>query len=158
MKQSIKRGLGFGITSGVITTIGLMIGLYSSTNSKLAILGGIITIAIADALSDSLGIHISEESVNKNKKRIWQSTFSTFIFKFLTAIIFVIAILIFPLKIGILINLILGIIILTLFSYKIAKNQKEKPLKIITEHLSIAILVIIITFFLGKLISHIGLI
>ena len=28
MKPSIKIGFGFGITSGVITTLGLMIGLY----------------------------------------------------------------------------------------------------------------------------------
>ncbi len=40
----------------------MIVGLNSGTNSKNIVLGGIITIAIADALSDALGIHISEEN------------------------------------------------------------------------------------------------
>ena len=62
MIESIKTGITFGITSGAITTLGLMIGLYSGTNSRGVVIGGILTIAIADSLSDALGIHISEEA------------------------------------------------------------------------------------------------
>ena len=65
IKDSIKKGLGFGLTSGIITTLGLIIGLSAGTHSKIAVIGGILTIAFADALSDSLGIHISEESTKK---------------------------------------------------------------------------------------------
>ena len=80
MKHSKKIGISFGLTSGLITTLGLMTGLYSGTNSKLVVIGGILTIAFADSLSDSLGIHISEESENKHThKEIWESTFFTFI-------------------------------------------------------------------------------
>ncbi|MFO0733191.1 MAG: hypothetical protein U0361_19945 [Nitrospiraceae bacterium] len=39
------------------------------THSKSAVVGGIVTIAIADAL-DALGIHIAEES--KNNGRRWR--------------------------------------------------------------------------------------
>ena len=39
-----------------------MIGLYSGTNPRGVVIGGILTIAIADSLSDALGIHISEEA------------------------------------------------------------------------------------------------
>ena len=59
MEHSLKVGFSFGITSGIITTLGLMVGLNSSTNSKVAVIGGILIIAIADAFSDALGIHIS---------------------------------------------------------------------------------------------------
>ena len=47
MRLSLKIGFSFGLTSGVITTLGLMVGLHSGTNSKLAVMGGILTIAIA---------------------------------------------------------------------------------------------------------------
>jgi len=47
----MNSGLSFGVTSGVITTFGLMIGLYSGTNSRLAVVGGILIIAFADAFS-----------------------------------------------------------------------------------------------------------
>lgn len=56
-----------------------MIGLYSGIYSKLVVLSGILTIAIADAVSDALGIHISEESENKHTSReIWDQLFLPF--------------------------------------------------------------------------------
>ena len=79
MRHSLKVGLCFGLTSGIITTLGLMMGLYSGTNSKLVVIGGILVIAIADSFSDALGIHMSEESENKHTTReVWESTISTF--------------------------------------------------------------------------------
>lgn len=71
MKISIRKGLGFSLTSGIITTLGLIIGLNAGTGSKIVIIGGILTIAIADALSDSLGVHMSEESGSKRTKKIY---------------------------------------------------------------------------------------
>ena len=61
MRESIKTGVGFGLTSGIITPLALMVGLTYGTNLKTAVIGGLITIAIADAFSDALGIHIAEE-------------------------------------------------------------------------------------------------
>ena len=52
MKRSLKSGFGFGITSGIVTTLGLIVGLSSGTHSELAVIGGILSIAIADGLSD----------------------------------------------------------------------------------------------------------
>jgi hypothetical protein len=49
MKDSIRTGISFGLTSAVITTLGLMVGLHSGTHSKIVVLAGILTIAIADA-------------------------------------------------------------------------------------------------------------
>ncbi len=149
MNDALKTGLGFGITSAIITTLGLIVGLDVATNSKLAVIGGIITIAIADAMSDSLGIHISQEFSQKNKKQIWFSTLYTFLAKFFVAILFIGPIIIFNLKIGVIINIILGLLLLSIFSFFVAKNNKENVIHAIFEHISIAILVIIITYFVG---------
>ena len=147
-------GFSFGLTSGIITTLGLMVGLHSGTHSKLIVLGGILTIAIADAFSDALGIHISEESENKHiTKEIWQSTISTFISKFVFALTFVIPVLLFELSTAIVVSIIWGLLILSILSYRIAKEQKAKPWKVIAEHLIIALVVIVITHYLGDWIS-----
>ena len=96
MRHSFKIGFSFGLTSGIITTLGLMVGLHSGTHSKLAVIGGILTIAIADSLSDAMGIHISEESENKHTTReIWESTIATFASKFVFALSFMIPVLLF---------------------------------------------------------------
>ncbi len=58
MKESLKGGLSFGTTSGIITTLGLIVGLSAGTHSTLAIVGGILSIAIADGLSESMSMHI----------------------------------------------------------------------------------------------------
>lgn len=150
MEHSLKVGFCFGLTSGIITTLGLMVGLHSGTHSKLVVLGGILTIAIADAFSDALGIHISEESENKHtSKEIWKSTFSTFLSKFVFALTFVVPVLLFELSTAIIASIIWGLSILSILSYCIAREQKAKPWKVILEHLVIALIVISITHLVG---------
>ena len=98
-KESLRTGFCFGLTSGIITTLGLMVGLNSGTGSKLAVIGGILTIAVADAFSDALGIHISEESENAHSTReVWESTVFTFASKFLVAMTFIVPVLLFDLR------------------------------------------------------------
>ncbi len=155
MKHSVKKGFSFGLTSGIITTLGLIIGLNSSTHSTKVIIGGILVIAIADALSDALGIHISEESEGQHTdKEVWEATAYTFLSKFIFALTFVIPILLLPLSTAIIASIIWGLSLMTIFSFYVAKQQKIKPYRIILEHLTIAILVIAITHFVGDLVVN----
>jgi VIT1/CCC1 family predicted Fe2+/Mn2+ transporter len=156
MKISIRKGLGFGLTSGIITTLGLIVGLNSGTHSKSVVFGGILIIAIADALSDAMGIHISEEAGHKDtsKKELWESTISTFGFKFIFALSFVIPILLFNLSTAIIVSVIWGLSLLAGFSYYIARKQGTSTKKAVIEHLVIAVVVIIITNFVGKWINQ----
>ncbi|MBZ9569766.1 hypothetical protein KJA16_02485 [Patescibacteria group bacterium] len=154
MRESFKTGLSFGLTSGIITTLGLMVGLHSGTHSKLAVIGGILTIAIADAFSDALGIHISEESEAKHtEKEIWESTISTFLSKFLFALVFIIPVLRFKLSTAIMISVIFGMLMVGILSFNIANEQKVKPWKAVVEHLIVTLLVIVITHYIGDWMS-----
>lgn len=156
IKHSLKIGFSFGSTSGIITTLGLMVGLHSGTHSELVVLGGILTIAIADAFSDALGIHISEESEAKHTPReIWTSTVSTFLAKFVFALMFIIPILLLPLSTAIIVSVVWGLSLLGILSFYIAKEQKIKPWKAIIEHLIIALVVITITHHVGGWIGSI---
>jgi VIT1/CCC1 family predicted Fe2+/Mn2+ transporter len=150
MKDSLRTGFTFGLTSAVITTLGLMVGLQSGTHSRIVVLAGILTIAIADAFSDALGIHVSEEAENKHTtKQIWAATISTFLAKFLFAMTFVLPVILFTLSTAIVVSLIWGLSILSLLSYIIAKTQNEPPWKIVAEHLLISIVVISLTHWVG---------
>jgi VIT1/CCC1 family predicted Fe2+/Mn2+ transporter len=154
VKHSIKTGLTFGATSGIITTLGLMVGLHSGTHSKLVVMGGIITIAIADAFSDALGIHVSEEAENKHSAReIWESTISTFLFKFTFAFTFIIPVYFLELSTAILVSVTWGLLLLSILSCRLALGQNKEPWKIVLEHLVIAVMVITITHFVGDWVS-----
>ena len=150
MKEIFKKGFSFGLTSGTITTLGLIIGLHSGTHSKLVVLGGILTIAIADAFSDALGVHISEEYENKKTtKEVWASTIATFVSKFFFALTFVIPVVFLPLELAIYVSLLWGLLMIGLLSYKMAKAQNNGVWKVIGEHLFIFFLVMVITHAVG---------
>ncbi|MBU2638371.1 MAG: hypothetical protein KJ955_05330 [Nanoarchaeota archaeon] len=157
MNHSVKKGFSFGLTSGIITTLGLMVGLEASTESKLAVLGGIIAIAVADAFSDALGMHVSEEAELKHtSKEIWQSTFATFISKFVFAMTFAVPVLLFSLSTAVIIGVAWGILVIGAYSIYLAKKQKIKPYKAVIEHVGIAILVVIATHYLGHFVQTLG--
>ena len=154
MRHSFKTGFSFGLTSAIITTLGLMVGLHSGTRSRLAVIGGILIIAIADAFSDALGIHVSEESESVHTpKEIWEATGSTFISKFIVAITFVVPVMFLDLGVAIIVSITWGLALLSIFSFYLARLQKEKPWKVVGEHVLIAITVIIATHFAGELIA-----
>lgn len=154
MNKSLITGISFGLTSGIVTTLGLIVGLHSGTHSRIAVIGGILTIAVADAFSDALGIHISQESQNQHSPReIWQSSLATFIAKLLFAITFLIPVLYFELTLAIIISVIWGLLILGVFSFFIAKQNKENSVHVVLEHLGIGLLVVLVTHLVGDALS-----
>ncbi|HAH04032.1 TPA: hypothetical protein DCL28_00535 [Candidatus Komeilibacteria bacterium] len=155
MNNSIKRGFSFGLTSGVITTLGLMVGLHSGTHLASVVISGILVIAVADSLSDALGIHMAEEFENQHTpKEIWTATAVTFLSKLLVAASFIIPILLFNLNTAIIISIAWGLSLIFIFNFLMAKQQHDKPWHAVAEHLVIAILVIIATHYLGDLLAR----
>lgn len=51
----------FGATAAIMTSMALIVGLGSANSGKTGIVGGLLIIAVADNLSDTLSIHIYEE-------------------------------------------------------------------------------------------------
>jgi VIT1/CCC1 family predicted Fe2+/Mn2+ transporter len=135
----------------------MMVGLYSSTRSRIAVVGGIIAIAIADAFSDAVGIHISEESEDRHSTReIWESTLSTFISKLFLALTFVIPVVLLPLHVAIVVSILWGLLVITLLSFSIARQQQIAAHKAVVEHLVIVVLVIILTHYTGRWIASLS--
>ena len=154
LNHSLKTGFSFGLTSGIITTLGLMVGLSAGTQSKLVVIGGILTIAIADAFSDALGIHVSEESEGRHTPReIWESTIATFVSKFIFALTFVVPVLLLNLFAAICVSIVWGLSVLSLLSYQLGKAEKGNPWKVVLEHLLIAVVVVILTHYVGSWIA-----
>jgi VIT1/CCC1 family predicted Fe2+/Mn2+ transporter len=145
-----RTGLFFGATSGVITTIGLIVGLNSGTRSIAAVLGGILVIAVADAMSDALGIHLAEEAdPNTDHAHVWAATIMTFVTKFVFSISFAVPLLLLPLTTAVAVSVVWGLLVIVILSYFLARSQDEPPLYIIGEHLGIAILVIVLSHYIG---------
>ena len=155
--DSRVKGFSFGLTSGVITTLGLMVGLHSSTHSSIVVISGILIIAVTDALSDAMGMHMSEEAEGKHShKEIWESTTITFISKFIFALTFVIPMLLFSLGTAVMVSIAWGLLLITWSSIRMAMQDKKKPYLVVLEHIAITVLVIVITHYVGDLIRTLG--
>jgi len=155
MRRAFKIGFSFGIPSGIVTTLGLMVGLNSITQSRLVVIGGILTIALADSFSDALGIHFVQETENNlTHGDVWKSTFFTLLSKFIFSSIFIIPVLIFELNIAIIISVMIGLYFIFLISLIIARQRGDNPYRVITEHILITIIVIFITHYIGIFISN----
>ena len=145
-----RTGLFFGATSGVITTIGLIVGLNAGTHSVPAVLGGIFVIAFADAMSDALGIHLAEEAdPTATTQHIWAATVSTFLAKFFFAISFAVPLLLLELDAAVIASLVWGMIVIIVLSYFLARAQEVAPLAIVLEHLGIAAFVVVMSHYIG---------
>jgi hypothetical protein len=151
MRESVKAGMGFGVTSGVLTTIGLMAGLYAGSHSATIIIGGVLTIAVADALSDSFGMHISQEARKKHSpKNVWSAALSTFLTKLVIASSFIAPLIFFALEEAVLAAVAWGIALLSAESYFIAKQGAEGPAKIILGHIALAAVVVAASYLIGS--------
>ncbi|HDQ88679.1 MAG TPA: hypothetical protein ENN92_00830, partial [candidate division WWE3 bacterium] len=149
-------GLGFGLTSGIITTLGTIIGLNAATQSKTAVIGGILTVALADAFSDALAIHITEESTgNHDSSYLWKATFSTFFFKMVFALSFVLPFLVLEYGLAILVCLVWATLVIGIFSFITAKKREESAIKAVLEHLIVGGLVVGATQIVGSVISEV---
>jgi VIT1/CCC1 family predicted Fe2+/Mn2+ transporter len=104
--------------------------------------------AVADNISDSLGLHIFQESDLKKSKVVNVSTFSNFFARFLVVMVFVSLVVFLPINYAVILSIIFGVSLLSVLSYFIAKEQKTNPYKSILEHLAIAVLVIVVSYFL----------
>ena len=148
--KGARTGVFFGATSGVITTVGLIAGLYAGTESVVAVLGGILVIAVADAMSDALGIHLAQEAdPDSTSEHIWSATFSTFFTKFIVALTFAVPVMWLPLETAVMASIGWGLLIIGLLSWFLARSQQNAVLPVVLEHLGIAIAVIIISYYIG---------
>jgi VIT1/CCC1 family predicted Fe2+/Mn2+ transporter len=154
MKHSSKVGIAFGTTSGIITTLGLIVGLTASDASKAIITSGVLIIAFADAFSDALGIHTSEETeTTHTKNEVWASTFSTYFSKLLIALSFLIPISFFSSNLALIISIVWATLLLSLLNYVI--SPPEKRWQKISEHLFISLVVIVTGFLIGQYIREV---
>ncbi len=157
MRHSIRTGFSFGLTSGIITTLGVIVGLHSSTHSNTLVIGGILVVAVADALSDAMGIHVAEEASGHHSEReIWEATAATFLSKLVFALTFLIPVVFLPLSTAIVVSVAWGLFLIITLSLFLARLQGLRPVSVIVEHLAITVVVIAATHYIGDWVSTLG--
>jgi len=147
----------FGISSAVLTTLGIIVGLNSAVESLIAVIAGIVSVAIADSLSDSIGMYVSKRAERGTLPAMaFRSALNVFLGKFIFTLTFIIPFIIFPLSFAIYVCVAWGLLLLTFVNIQIAFLQEESIPKTVAKNLVIAIFVILISYFAGKALSLIS--
>ncbi|TSC92863.1 MAG: hypothetical protein Athens101428_786 [Candidatus Berkelbacteria bacterium Athens1014_28] len=147
-------GVTFGLASGVLTTLGMIIGINAATSSRLAIIASILTIAISDSLSDALGMYLSEESrLDEQKQSVKIISLFTFLGRFFFSAIFLLPFFFFSIDQSVIISLIFGLFLMTIAMIIIAVRKKEPIIKTVLAHILWVVIVIFLSYFIGTTVN-----
>lgn len=155
LKASFKKGLGFGLSAAVITTLAVIVGIHAGTDLRHAVIAAIIVIAFADSMADAFGVYISERSAGTAKlHENIIAAIVAFFTKMIFALSFLIPIFLFSLHPAIVICIIYGLIVLIIYSVYLAKSRHDSIIRVIALHVLLAVVVISLSHLIGTWVNH----
>ncbi|MDR3529876.1 MAG: hypothetical protein P4L90_04845, partial [Rhodopila sp.] len=72
------RWVSFGSPAAIVTSMALTVGLGATTASNAAVVGSLLIIGVADNLTDSLSIHIYQESERMAQREAFRTTVANY--------------------------------------------------------------------------------
>ena len=133
----------FGGTAAVVTNMALIIGLYAADATQSAIVSSLLIVALADNLTDSLSIHIYQESERLEPREAFRVTIANFFARLVISLMFVVFVLLFPIGVATVMSLLWGALLLILISIAIARDRGVSPLSEIAKHTTAALVVVL---------------
>ena len=80
------RRFSFGGTSAIVTSMGVIIGLGAASAELATVVSGLLIVAFADNLSDSLSIHMYQEAEKLEGRTAFRATLTNFVTRILVAL------------------------------------------------------------------------
>jgi adenylate cyclase class IV len=148
--------LAFGITSGILTTLGVLVGVKSATEARLSVIASVAAIAVADSCSDAFGMYMAKVSQRGVAPReALRHALATFAGKAFLPITFVVPLLALPLNAAIAVDLAWGALALALLSAEQAVVEQRSIARRIARNLAVAAVIVVNTWLIGSLVAWI---
>ncbi len=147
------RKFSFGAPAAIVTGMGLIVGLDAATAAKATIISSLLIIGIADNLTDSLSVHIYQESERLTERDAFRTTTANFFVRFLICITFITIILLLPPSKAIPLSVAWGFALLAALSYFLARARGVGTISEIVKHCLVALIVIVISRAIGAWLS-----
>jgi VIT1/CCC1 family predicted Fe2+/Mn2+ transporter len=147
--KKISR-ISYGGTAAIVTSMALITGLNTVGTGKSTFITALLIVALADNITDSLSIHIYQESERLDEREAFIGTLSNFTTRLLGSLSFVLIVIAFPPKVVVLGSIVWGNLLLGVLTYFLARERNVRVLPEVIKHLVVAAIAIIIS----KLIAH----
>ncbi|HUI20852.1 MAG TPA: hypothetical protein VLZ74_07380 [Methylocella sp.] len=150
MKDALKlRQLSFGVPAALITSMALIVGLDAVTARKFAVVGGLLISGLADNLTDSLSVHIYQESERLPERQAFRTTLANFTARLAVSLSFVLLFLMLPTSVAISFCLFWGFLLLSGLSYLLARERHQDAFSEVYKHAGVAVVVILVSKAIG---------
>jgi hypothetical protein len=143
------RSLSFGSTAAILTSMGLIAGLDAATATKGAVLGSLLIVALADNLTDSLSVHIYQESERLPERAAFRTTVMNFVARLCVSLTFVLMFWLLPTTVAVPVCLVWGFLLLVGLSWLLARDRAVAAWPEIWKHAAVAAVVIAISKAVG---------
>lgn len=146
----ILNRFSFGGAAAIVTSMALIIGLDAATMTKPAIIGGLLIVAVADNLTDSLSIHIYQESERLEGHEAFIATLTNFVARLLVSLSFVLLVVLLPMREAVAAALAWGLLLLCALTYLLARERQVGVVSEIGKHIAVALVVILASRAIGR--------
>ncbi len=141
--------ISYGGATAIVTNMALIVGLNGVIAAKAGIIGALLVVAVADNLTDSLSIHIYQESERLAELRAVTATLTNFATWFIVFTSFVLIVLLLPIDTAIALSLAWGLALLVALACLLAKATRASIASEIGKHVAMAIMVIFVSRAIG---------
>jgi hypothetical protein len=152
-RPAIKlSGFSFGSTSAIVTSVGLIVGFGAATASRPALVSGLLIVALADNVTDSLSIHVYQESEQLEGRSAFRATLTNFLTRVVVAASFVALVIGVPAAFLPAVSMAWGSVLLASLTWALARTRHVSPIGEILKHLVVAVVVVLLSRTIGQLI------
>lgn len=145
--------VSFGAASAIVTSMGMIVGFGAASVARPTIIAALLIVGLADNVTDSLSIHIYQESENLEQQAAFRATMGNLATRFIISLSFVVLVLIFLGGTMILVCLIWGVLLLATLTWFVAKNRNANAVTEVFKHLAVAAVVIAASLVTGTFIT-----
>lgn len=150
----LKTGrISYGGTAAIVTSMALVSGLGALNASKAVVVSALLIAALADNLTDSLSIHIFQESEQRDQKEAFFGTVTNFLTRLLVCLSFILLVIVLPVSIAVEGAIVWGMMLLAILTFLVARERKAGALLEVVKHLLVAAAVIVVSKAIGHWIS-----
>lgn len=143
------RRLSFGGPAAIVTSMALIVGLGAATAGKMAIIGSLLVIGLADNLTDSLSVHIYQEAERLAHRQALSTTVANYVARLTVTASFVLLVGLLPARTAAIAAVAWGTFLLSGLSYLLARARQVSATGEIFKHAGVALGVIVMSKAIG---------
>jgi len=132
----------------------LIAGLDAANADTASLVSALLIAAVADNLTDSLSVHMYQESERLDQREAFAGTLSNFVTRLLVCLSFVLIVIVLPKRLAMLWALAWGMALLAVLSGILARHRAVSITSEVGKHLGVALIIILVSKTVGRWIAH----